>query len=135
MKKIILIILLVALIATLMVSVCFATDRENEISNTIKTYDKITDARCVIYENNCVVAIKTEKFTSQSEYETFKTSLEKEICDKYNLEHLIITRSPKAMHGIKAISQLSDEERTDAIKKFVEFHLSPKPHRPHVHPR
>ncbi len=135
MKKVLSAIILIALIATMTVSVCFATDIENEISNTVKKKDKVADVVCVIYEKNCVVAIKTEKFTSQSEYENFKTSAEKEICEKYNLEHVIITRNPKAMHGIKAITELNDEERTEAIKKFVEFQLSHKTHRPHVQPR
>ncbi len=132
MKKLLLSVLLLVFAVSMSTTVCFATNVENEIITLTKKNEKVTDAQCIVYENNCVVAIKTEKFTSKKEYDTFKKTLENELCDKFNFDRVIITANPKAMQAINRISELSESEREDAIKKFVEFQLSPKPHRPHV---
>lgn len=132
MKKLLISILLIAVVATTTATVCFATNVESEIVALTKKNEKVTDALCIVYKKNCVLAIKTEKFVSKKEYDTFKTELEKEICEKYGLEHVVVTANPKAMHAINKISELSETEREEAIKKFVEFQLSPKPHRPHL---
>lgn len=135
MKKILIPVLLIIFAMTIMTSVCYASNNENEIVNLAKQNEKVKEANCVIYENNCILALKTEKFLSRSEYDAFKIALEKTICEKYNFQHVVVTANPRAMQAINKISELSDSEREEALKKFVEFQLQPKPHRPHVQPK
>lgn len=111
------------------------TKTENEIAELVKSKDKICDAKCIIYENACVVAIKTEKFVSKNEYDKFKEELETELCKKFNLSAIVITRSPKAMHTIGEIEKMTEKEREAAVEKFIDFELNRKPHHPQIQPR
>ncbi len=112
-----------------------ANKTENEIAQLVKNKEKICDAKCVVYENACVVAIKTEKFLSKNEYDKFKEQLAAELCKKFNLSAIVVTRSPKAMHAISEIEKMSEKEREIAIEKFVDFELNRKPHNPRIQPR
>ena len=108
-----------------------ATSQETEICNKVKESEKVKEAQCVVYKNSCVLAIQTEKFATKSEYDVFKTQLQKELTEQFGLEKVLVTRSPKAMHTIAKLSALTESEREKAIEEFVEneFH-NHKPHRP-----
>ncbi len=136
MKRIIISVILL-LIVTLIFPLAAnaATTQETEICNKAKENKKITGAECIIYQRNCVLAIKTEKFASKSEYDNFKLALQQQLVNEYNLDKVLITRSPKAMHTIKKLSAMSQDEREKAIEDFIESEFSPqKPHKP-IQPR
>lgn len=125
--------LLVAVLVLVPVAANASTDTETQICEYVKNKDKVSKAQCVIYEHNCIVAIKTEKFTSKSDYDTFKKQLEKEIAEKFELDKVLITRNPAAMHAITQIVKLSDEERDEALERFFEEEFHQK--RPEKQPR
>lgn len=130
MKKICLAFALILAIAVFIpVAAQAATDQEKEICTLVKEKDKIVDAQCAVYQRNCVIAIKTEKFTSKTNYDEFRTQLEKEIAEKYDLDKVMITRSPKVMHAIAQLDKMSDEEREATIQKFIDklFHRDQHP--------
>ena len=136
MKKIILsLVLLMTVVAMLPVLANAETTQEQEISKFVSKQNKIAEAKCVVYQRNCVVAIKAEKFVSKAEYDNFKQTVRQEICKKFNLDNVLITRNPRAMHAIGEISKLSEQEREEAVRKFVEFEFEHKPHRPEIQPR
>ena len=137
MKKVILSILALILTVSVLAPVAAyaSTTQETEITAFVKKQDKVTDANCLVYENNCIVAIKTEKFVSKSDYDQFRDNLKKQLESKYDFEHLVITRSPKAMHAIEEISKLSESEREQAIKDFINKFTPKHPVRPPIEPR
>ena len=110
-----------------------ATSQETEICNKVKEKEKIKEAQCVVFKNNCILAIETEKFATKSEYDVFKMQLQKEVTEQFGLERVLITRSPKAMHTIAKLASMTENEREKAIEEFVEneFH-NHKPHRPFI---
>ncbi len=130
MKKICLAFVLILAMAVLVpVAAQAATDQETKICALVKEKDKIVDAQCVVYERNCVIAIKTEKFTSKTNYDEFRTKLEREIAEKFDLDKVLITRSPKVMHTITQLEKMSDAEREATIQKFLDklFHRDQQP--------
>lgn len=137
MKKVLMsIVTLTLAIAVLVPAAAYAsTTEETAVCDFVKKQDKVVDAKCLTYENNCIVAIKTEKFLSKSEYDQFKENLKQQLTDKYNFENVIITRNPKAMHAIQEISKLSNSEREKAAKDFLEKLTSPRPDKLPIQPR
>ena len=129
MKKLLLAILLVATIALCLGQVAFAeTATEQKICELAKADDKVTDAKCVVYERMCVVAIKTEKFTSKSQYDEYVNCLREKIKAEYEVDHVFVTRNPKVMKQIEELNKLDGQKRDEAIQKLIEEVLQRKPH-------
>lgn len=129
MKKIIVALVLVLTICALLPTLAFATTaQETEIANIVKEHEKVLDAKSIVYQRICVVAVKTAKFVNKSEYDSFKQQLEKTLKEKFELDAVVITRSPKAMHAIENISKMPESKREEEIRKFVQFQLERKPH-------
>ena len=61
-KTVISLLFLLIVVATLPFVAHASTTQEKEIINFVSQKDKVTKAQCVVYENNCVVAVKTENF-------------------------------------------------------------------------
>ena len=137
MKKFLLSILTIAIAVAVLVPVAAfaATSQETEIADYVKKQDKVVDAKCLTYDNNCIVSIKTEKFLNKTEYDNFKKNLEDQLADKYDFDHIIVTRNPKAMHAIEQISKLSETEREQAVKDFMEKIISKHPHKLPLEPK
>lgn len=129
MKKVLFAVVLSVLLLVLALPIyaCAETTQESEINKLVCEKEKVLDAKSVVYNGYCVLAIKTEKFVSKSDYEAFKGSLKRELENKFKVE-VVITRSPKAMHFISDISELPEAERENAAKKFIEKELE-RPHR------
>ena len=132
MKKLLLALVLAVTVALCLGQVAFAeTATEQKACELAKANDKVTEAHCVIYERCCVVAIKTEKFASKTEYEEYV----KELCEKVKTEcevdHVIVTRNPKAMKQMVELNKLEGQKRTEAIEKLIE---EAKQHKPHGRP-
>ncbi|MCM1289164.1 MAG: YhcN/YlaJ family sporulation lipoprotein [Corallococcus sp.] len=124
-KKIYLILLpIIALVLLLLPCTAFAdvSKQETEIAELAQTRDQVKSAKCIVYQRACIIAIQTEKFTNKTEYDQFRQELENEILEKYNLDKVVISRSPKVMHAICQLEKMSESERQQAIEKFLQQH-------------
>ena len=129
MKRLLLTILLVATVALCFGQVVFAqTATEQKICEIAKSDEKVTDAQCVVYERACVVAIKTEKFTSKSQYDEYVNSLREKIKEECEIDHVFVTRNPKVMKQIEELNKLDSDKRDEAIQKLIEEVVQRKPH-------
>ena len=132
MKKLLLALLLIVTVALCLGQVVFAaTATEQKICELAKANDKVTDAQCIVYERCCVVAIKTEKFTSKSQYDEYVNELREKIKAEYEIDHVMVTRNPKVMKEIVELNKLDGEKRDKAIQKLLE---EVKQHHPHLKP-
>lgn len=108
-------------------STCFATDIERQIENIATTNEKVTYAKCIVYCNTAVIAIKTEKFTTRSEYEDYTESVKEQIENNFGIDNVIITRSPKIMHELEKLESMSEKERTKYIERLIDMLTNPRP--------
>ena len=120
MKKLALLTLLTVILALSIGQVAFAETCEEKICNYATENDKVTDAQCVIYERCCVVAIKTEKFTTKSEYDQFVKELTEKIKSDCEVDHVFVTRNPKVMVQITKLADKPQAEREKAIKELLD---------------
>ena len=129
MKKLLLALLIIVAAALSVGQMAFAeTQCEQKICELAKSNEKVKDAKCVIYERNCVIAIKTEQFTQKSEYEKYVKELVEKAKAECELDHVLVTRNPKVMKQIEELSKLNDTEREQAIQKLIEQVIRRKPH-------
>ena len=129
MKKLLLVLIIIAAAALSVGQLAFAeTCCEQKICELAKSNEKVKDAKCIIYEGNCVIAIKTEQFTQKSEYEKYVKELVEKAKAECELDHVFVTRNPKVMKQIEELSKLSDTEREQAIQKLIEQVIRHKPH-------
>lgn len=135
MKKLLFSILSIVLAATFLPVCAYAdTSQEAEISTYVEQSEKVAKCKSLVFEKMCIVAIKTEKFLNKSEFDQFKVNLSRELGEKFDLEYVVVTRSPKAMHAIEKISELSENEREEAIKDLIKKLTSKRPDRPAIQP-
>ena len=120
MKRLVLLTLLTVMLALTIGQVAFAETCEEKICKMATENEKVTAAQCIIYERCCVVAIKTEKFTSRNEYEQFVKELTKQIQAECGVDHVFITRNPKAMAQIGKLADKSETEREELIKQLLD---------------
>ncbi len=118
-KALILMTFIMAILLVLPVIANAETSKETEINEFVQSKEKICDAKCLVYENNCVLAIKTEKFVGKSEYDNFKEHLQQEIAEKFGLSNIIVTRNPKIFHGVEQLYKMTESEREEAVKKII----------------
>lgn len=120
MKKLILVALLTIMLALTIGQAALAETCEEKICKLATENEKVTEAQCVIYERCCVVAIKTEKFTSKSQYDKFVEELKEKIKADNEVDHVFVTRNPKVMVEIKELANKSESERNEAIKQMLD---------------
>ena len=120
MKKLVLLTLLTVILALSIGQVAFAETCEEKICQLATEHEKVTEAQCVIYERCCVVAIKTEKFTTKTEYDQYVTELTKKIKKECNVDHVLVSRNPKVMVEIKKLAEKSPIEREKSIKEILD---------------
>ena len=129
MKKILLALLIVVAVALSIGQLAFAqTACEQKICEFAKTNEKVKDAKCIIYERYCVVAIKTEQFTQKSDYENYVKELVEKVKADCEVEQVFVTRNPKVMKQIEELSKLDEQQRDQAIQKLIEEVIRHKPH-------
>ena len=132
MKKILLALLIVAALALSVGQLAFAeTECEQKICEMAKAHEKVKDAKCVVFERNCIVAVRTEQFTQKSDYVTYVKELVEKIKTECEMEHVFVTRNPKVMKQIEELSNLNESERDAAIQKLI---LEVVKHKPHIKP-
>ena len=132
MKKILLALLRIVAITLSVGQLAFAeSDCEQRVCQLAMANDKVKEAKCVIYERNCVVAVRTEQFTQKSEYEMYVKELVKNIKAECDVEHVFVTRNPRIMKQIEELSKLDEQQREEAIQKLIEEVIR---HKPHIRP-
>lgn len=130
MKKLVLVTLLAIMLALSVGQIAFGKTCEDKICEMATENEKVTEAECVIYQRCCVVAIKTEKFTSKNEYERYVKELTERIKNECEIDHVIVTRNPKIMMQVKAIAAKPEAERDEAIKELLDKIIRrPKPNK------
>ena len=120
MKKFVLLTLLTIILALTIGQTALAETCEEKICKLATANEKITEAQCVIYERNCIVAIKTEKFTSKNEYDQYVTELTKNIKSECEIDHVFVSRNPRIMAQIKKLADKSQTEREELIKGLLD---------------
>lgn len=129
MKKIVtVIILLTVLLACCTAVSAFATTSEEYVKELATQHDKVLSAECVIYKRACVVAIKTEKFTTKSEYDSYVDSLVEQIKTDCEVDYVYVSRSPKLMSKLVELNKLSDADRTKAIEDLIKKQIERREH-------
>lgn len=123
MKKLLIVVILAVLLATF---VCAATAQtvEEQINAIACQNDKVLDAKSIVYDKACVVAIKTERFVTRREYEDYRNDLINQIKSKFEIDCVIVTRNPKVMCQIDKLNELNETERDKAIQELIEKILS-----------
>ena len=121
MKKLVLISLLAIMLALTVGQAAFAESCcEEKVCKMATEHEKVTEAQCIIYERCCLVAIKTEKFTSKNEYEKFVEELTEKIKAECEVDHVFVTRNPKVMAKINALAGKTQAEREEAIRNLLD---------------
>ena len=119
MKKLVLLTLLTIISVLSIGQVAFAETCEEKICQLATEHEKVIEAQCVIYERCCVVAIKTEKFTTKTEYDLFVNELTNKIKNECNVDHVLVSRNPRVMVEIKKLAEKSPTEREKFIKELL----------------
>lgn len=125
MKKVITVVALCLALCCCITTACaFAKNNdEQHVTDIAKSYDKVLDAQCVIYKRMCVLAIKTEKFSTKSDYDKFVEEMTAKIENDCEVDRVFVTRSPKAMFKLTELNKLSDEQRQQAIENLIDQEL------------
>lgn len=135
MKKIIVVLLIVATLALAVGQLAFAaTADEQSICEIATSNEKVTDAKCVIYERTCIIAIKTEKFTTKTQYDKYVNDLTDQVKSEFEVDHVFVTRNPKVMKQIESLSKVSQDQRDEAIRQLIQDVMRHKPPRKLVNP-
>ena len=125
MKKIILAIMIIATLCTAFTATCaVGQTAEEKICEIAKSNDKILDAKCIVYQRTCLVAIKTEKFVTRSEYDLYLANVRQQITSECEIDNVYVTRSPKVMKKLSELEKLNDKQRQQAIQEIIEIELN-----------
>ena len=129
MKKLLLALLIIATVALSVGQLAFAeTSCEQKICELAKSNEKVKDAKCVIYERSCIVAIKTEQFTQKSDYENYVKKLIENVKSECEVDHVFVTRNPKVMKQIEELSNIDEHQREKTLQKLIEDVVHRKQH-------
>lgn len=120
MKKVILAVLAMITLALSVAQIAVASTCEEQICEIATQNEKVTEAKCIVYERCCIVAIKTEKFTTKSQYDKYLEEVTNSIKEQCDVDHVFVTRNPKVMKQIENLSELNEDERDDAIRQLID---------------
>ena len=107
-----------------------AQGKEKDICDYVCKQKQVAKAKCIVYEDNCVIAIQPKDLGNKTEYLKFKEQLKTNVMKNFAMKNVVVTRSPKAMHVIDKLLQLPEKERADKVKNFVQFFLEHTPTHP-----
>ncbi len=126
MKKLILVTLLTVIVALTVGQAAFAETVETQICEIAKQNEKVLDAKCIVYQRACLVAIKTEKFTTKSEYEEYLKQFKDTIKSEFEIDDVFVTRNPRIMQKLNMLSSLNENKRNEIVKEIIEKELDKK---------
>ena len=111
-------------------AVAFAKTDEQYVKEIATEHDKVIACECVIYKRACVIAIKTEKFTTKSEYDEYVDSLAEKIKTDCEVDYVYVSRSPRLMGKLVELNKLDEDERGKAIEELIRQELENRGHGP-----
>ncbi len=123
MKKILAVIMLAALLVCCASVTALAQTTEDYIEELATQHEKVTAAECVIYKRACAIAIKTEKFTTKTEYDKYLDDLIVKIKDDCEIDYVYVSRSPKMMSKLIELNKMDADERNKAIEDLIQKQL------------
>ena len=123
MKKVLAIIILATLLACCATAVAFGQTTEEYVEELATQHDKVLEAECVIYKRACVIAIKTEKFTTKSEYDEYVNELTERIKNDCEVDYVYVSRSPKLMLRLVELSKMNESDRDKVIEELIRQQL------------
>lgn len=135
MKKSLIALVMLLLAALCMCQMASADSCESEICQLAMQNDKIVEAKCIVYQRCCLIAVKTEKFATKSEYDQFVKNLTAEITDKFEIDHVFVSRNPKIMREVNRLAELDGQERDEAIQNLIEKEILRSKHHRNIAPR
>ena len=136
MKKLLLGLLVIATVVLSIGQLAFAeTACEQKICGLATAHEKVKDAKCIVYERNCIVAIKTEQFTQKSDYDKYVQELVEKIKAECEVEHVFVTRNPKVMKQIEELSKLDGQQRETKLQKLIDDVAHHKHHKTPLLPK
>ena len=137
MKKIALILLLTLTVSALCaVGVAHAeTACETQICQLAQNNENVLDAKCVVYRRIAVIAIRTEQMFTKSAYDEYVAQLKEDVTSKFEVDSVFVTRNPKLMKEIDALSKLEGEEREKVVQRLIEEAMKRRPLRETVIPK
>ncbi len=125
MKKMMIATLAVLTLALTIIPIAAAqTVCEEKICSMAKECENVKEAKCLVYQRIAIVAIKTEKFTTQTQYNEYVDELSKRVKTECEIDRIFVTRNPKVMKEIERLSALDETERDSAIQKLLDDMLN-----------
>lgn len=137
-KTVAVIVLLATLLACCPAVVASSQTSEEYVKELALQNDKVLDCECVIYKRVCVVAIKTEKFTTKSEYDEYVEKLTEQIKTDCEADYVYVSRSPKLMFKLAELNKMNGDDRDRAIEELIKQQLERRdrdPVKPPLPPR
>ena len=128
MKKIVTVILLATLLLGCTTALAFAESDEQYVQGLATQHEKVLACECVIYKRACLIAIKTEKFTTKSEYDSYVDELVEQIKDNCEVDYVYVSRSPKLMSKLAELNKLDKDKRDEAIEEMIQKYLNGRDH-------
>ncbi len=125
----------IALVVVLCTPVfAIATTVEEQVENIAQSHPNVEKARCVVYNNCCLLAIKPQKISTKSNYDQMKQQLQQQICELQNFSLVVVTMSPRVMQAIDSADGMDESQKQQFIQDLVQRaleHLSkhPLPHK------
>ena len=124
MKKVLTVIMLAAvLIGCVNLTATAKTHDEQYVCELATSNAKVISAECVIYRRACVLAIKTEKFVTKSEYDEYVDGLVEKIKTDCEVDYVYVSRSPKLMNKLAELNKMDEDERAKAIEELIQKQL------------
>lgn len=96
-----------------------STDVELSVAEIAKKDQRVVAAIAVVECRTCVVALQTKGFATRSSYNEFAQTLSEEIKEKFEIDNVYISRSPKVMMIARQIANADKTERQQIIERLL----------------
>lgn len=113
-------VILAVVLAVLAPCSAFAqTTAEQEIRQAVLTDKRVEKCSCLVFERNCLVAIKSS-FAGKTERDEFVRDLENKIKSNWQIDKVFVVGSPKVMQAIDSVNKLPESERQNLVRRIFE---------------
>ena len=115
-------------------SVAMATNLESQIESNAQQHPNVEKARCVVYNNCCLLCIKPQKISTKSNFDQMKQELQQQICQLQNFSIVVVSMSPRVMQAIDSTDGMDESQKQQFVQDLLQRaleHLSthPLPHK------
>lgn len=95
------------------------TTAEQEIRQAVLADKRIEKCSCLVFERNCLIAIKSS-FEGKTERDEFVCDLENKIKSNWQVDNVFVVGSPKVMQAIDSVNKLPENERQNLVRRIFE---------------